>query len=109
MLDKAKEIYQGMMKLYDAKGTPQTLVVTSDLYDNLVRPVHDFMYSGIERAAFRPHLFGLSVVVRDDMPDGVDWIISQRPPWHFDGVATVDELREAGLFDYLEESNAQGD
>ena len=108
MLDKAKEIYQGMMKMYDTKAIPQTLVVTPDLYAKLVCPVHDFVYGGIDRA-FRPSLFGLSVVVRGDMQGGVDWIISQRPPWHFDGVATVDELREAGVFDYLEESNAQGD
>jgi len=106
----ALEIRECLRMMHEAKAVPVTIVMTSAVFEDFARKVNEIMHGG-ETVTYqkRPTLFGLSVVVRDDMPDGTDWFISQRPPWHFDGVATVDELREAGLFDCLEESNAQGD
>ena len=86
----ALEIRVVLQKMYEAKAVPVTIVMTSAVFEDFVRKVNEIMHGGeTVTDGKRPTLFGLSVVVRDDMPDGMDWFISQDPPWEYEGEHTV--------------------
>lgn len=86
----ALEIREGLRMMHEAKAVPLTIVMTSAVFEDFVRKVNEIMHGGeTVTDGKRPTLFGLSVVVRDDMPDGMDWFISQDPPWKYEGEHTV--------------------